>query len=164
MTTHNDSATIADQRIITIKRTFNLPLYKVWEAWTIPEVFIKWWGPAKYTCPYCTIDFKAGGKYLNAMRSPEGQDIWGTGTYKEIIPQKRIVYTDSFANSDGEIVPSTFYKMPAMPLEVLVSLDFKEEEGKTTMLLKHTGIPDEMFEDCIKGWQLSFDKLENNLK
>jgi len=164
MTTNSDSATAALQKTISIKRNFNLPLYKVWEAWTKPEIFIKWWGPAEYTCPYCNIDFKVGGKYLNAMRGPDGKDIWATGTYREIIPQKRIVYTDSFANSEGNIVPASYYEMPSMPLTLLVTVNFEEVGGKTMMSLTHVGIPEELYDDCIKGWQSSFDKLESKVK
>jgi len=164
MTTQTDSAVAAPQKTIFIKRTFNLPLYKVWEAWTVPEVFIKWWGPEGYTCPYCNIDFKPGGKYLAAMRSPEGQDIWSTGSYKEIIPNKKIVYTDSFANSEGNIVPSSYYKMPPMPLELRVTVELEEVNGKTIMSLTHVSLPEDMYDDCIKGWQSSFDKIEKNVK
>jgi len=164
MTTTNHSTDTVQQKTISLKRTFNLPLYKVWEAWTKPETFIKWWGPEEYTCPYCAIDFKEGGKYLNAMRGPDGTDIWATGTYEEIAPGQRIVYTDSFADSKGNIVPATYYKMPAMPLQLLVTVTFQELNGKTAMSLQHEGIPEEIYDDCIKGWQSSFDKLESNVK
>jgi hypothetical protein len=38
--------------------------------------------------------------------------IWSTGRYKEIIPLRKIVLTDSFADSEGNIVPASFYNMP----------------------------------------------------
>jgi hypothetical protein len=43
-------------------------------------------------------------------------------------------------------------------------VEFKEVDGKTQMKLEHKGIPQEMYEDCIAGWQSSFDKLERNIK
>lgn len=94
MTTSSESSIASKQKTVSITRTFNLPVDTVWKAWTEPESFKKWWGPKDYTCPSCTIDFKVGGKNLAAMRGPDGKDIWSTGTYKEIIPQKKIVYTD----------------------------------------------------------------------
>jgi uncharacterized protein YndB with AHSA1/START domain len=160
MKANNHNAAIAAQALV-IKRLFNLPLSKVWEAWTEPQTFKKWWGPKGFTCPYCSIHFKEHGTYLNAMRDAAGKDIWGTGQYKEIIPLQKIVYTDSFADSQGNIVSSGYYHMPDMPTELLVSISFKEEAGKTIMLLKHEGIPEDMREECEKGWQSSFDKLEN---
>ena len=165
MTTTNYIPTTAKQKTITIKRTFNLPLDTVWKAWTEPESAKKWWGPKEYTCPYCSIDFKVGGKYLNAMKGPDGKEIWSTGTYKEIIPQKKIVYTDSFADSKGNIVDAAFYKMPGeWAMELMVTLAFEEVGGKTNMTLQHAGLPVEISDECIKGWQSSFDKLESNVK
>lgn len=160
MKASNDSATLTQPKTIIIKREFDLPLLQVWKAWTDPQTFKKWWGPKEFTCPYCSIHLHEGGTYLNAMRGPDGKDIWGTGIYKEIIPQQKLVYTDSFADNKGNKVPSAYYNMPEMPMELIVSVSFKEEDGKTIMQLKHEGIPAEMYDDCEKGWQSSFDKLE----
>ena len=49
-------------------------------------------------------------------------------------------------------------------LELMVTVEFKEVDGKTNMLLQHAGLPVEISDDCIKGWQSSFDKLETNVK
>jgi uncharacterized protein YndB with AHSA1/START domain len=156
----NNNATIAATKTVTIKRKINLPVDLVWRAWTEPETIMKWWGPKGYTCPYCSVDLKPGGSYLYDMRTPDGKDTWGTGTYKEIIPRQKLAYTDSFADSDGNIVSSTYYDMPEMPLEVPVTVQFTAAGDATEMLLQHEGIPEEIYEDCIKGWQSSFDKLE----
>src|SRR5687767_2637292 len=112
MTTRNDSATAERQETIDIKRTFDLPLATMWKAWSEAETMKKWWGPKEYTCPDCTIDFRVGGKYLASMQGEDGKKIWSTGTYKDIIPQKRIVQTDSFSDSKGNIVPASEYNMP----------------------------------------------------
>jgi len=164
MATQNDSATAERQQTLSIKRTLNLPLATVWKAWTESESFKKWWGPKEYTCPYCSIDFKVGGKYLASMKGPDGTEIWSTGTYKEIVPQRKIVCTDSFADSRGNIVDATYYKMPAMPRELTITVTLEEADGKTRMSLQHEGIPEEMQEDCMKGWQSSFNKMESELQ
>jgi len=164
MATTNNSSAAEKQKSVFIKRTFNLPITTVWKAWTEAESFKKWWGPKEYTCPDCTIDFKVGGKYLASMQGEDGKKVWSAGTYKEIVPQKKIVYTDSFSDSKGNIVPGSEYKMPEMPLETLVTLEFEEAGGKTNMTLHHAGIPVDMVDDCIQGWQSSFDKLESNVK
>jgi uncharacterized protein YndB with AHSA1/START domain len=161
----NDISTAERHKTITIKRTFNLPPSTVWKAWTEPEYCKKWWGPEGYTCPYCSIDFRVGGRYLNSMKGPDGKEIWSTGTYKEIVPREKIVLTDSFADSEGKIVPASYYNMPGdWARELIVSITFEELNGKTNMVLRHAGLPVEISDDCIKGWQSSFDKLEKNLK
>jgi uncharacterized protein YndB with AHSA1/START domain len=158
------NSTTEKYKTISINRTVNLPLNSVWKAWTEPESFKKWWGPKEFTCPDCTIDFKIGGKMLASMMGEDGKKIWSTGTYKEIIPQKKIVVTDSFADSNGNIVPASDYKMPEMPLELLVTIELEEVDGKTNMSILHEGLPAEIADDCVKGWQSSFDKLESNIK
>ena len=164
MATQNDSAIAERQQTLSIMRTLNLPLSTVWKAWTEAESLKKWWGPKEYTCPYCSIDFKVGGKYLASMKGADGTEIWSTGIYKEIVPQRKIVCTDSFADSKGNIVDATYYKMPAMPRELTVTVTLEEADGKTVMSLQHEGIPEEMQDDCRKGWQSSFDKMESKLQ
>jgi uncharacterized protein YndB with AHSA1/START domain len=163
MTTSTGISPAEKQKTITVKRTFNHPLTTVWKAWTEPESLKKWWGPKEYTCPDCTIDFKVGGKFLASMQGEDGKKIWSTGTYKEIIPLKKIVNTDSFADSEGNIVPASYYKMPGdWGLELLVTAEFEEVDGRTNLKLQHEGLPVEISDECMKGWQSSFDKLENN--
>lgn len=161
-----------NKNVVTITRIFDAPVEEVWKYWTKPEYFKKWWGPKDFTCPAAEIDFRVGGKHLSCMRG-EGapgapvQDFWSTGTYKEIIPMKKIVVTDSFADERGDIVPSTHYGMEGFPLEMLVTIEFEEiEGGKTKMILTHSGL-----ESIIKteksnmeqGWNQSFDKLQQVL-
>ncbi len=134
--TENTTAEV--QKSIRIKRTFNLPLKNVWKAWTVPENFKKWFGPENYKCLDCSIDLRVGGKYLNSMQGEDGIKIWSTGTYKEIIPLKKIVYTDSFVDRKGNIIPASDLNLPGeWPLELTLTVDFQEDGGKTHMLLQH---------------------------
>jgi uncharacterized protein YndB with AHSA1/START domain len=146
---------------LSITRVFKAPGPLVWKAWTEPAIVRRWWGPKGYTCPVANIDLRVGGKYLNDMRSPEGKDYWSTGTYREIQPMERIVATDSFADAKGNVVPASYYGMTGeFPLELLVTVTFKEQKGKTTMTLRHEGMPPgEMTESAKAGWNESFDKL-----
>lgn len=163
MSTNTNIAT--NQKPINITRTFNLPINKVWQAWTEPETCKKWWGPKDFTCPYCSIDLKVGGKYLSCMRSKEGKEFWSTGVYKEIIPYKKLVCSDSFSDDKGNVIPASDLKMPGnWPLELLITATFEENGGKTKMVLNHIGTPPEIYDECIRGWEQSFDKLQENLK
>ena len=80
------------ERVLIIKREFNAPLDRVWQAWTDPEEFKNWWGPKNFTTPVSKMDFRVGDKYHYCMRSPEGKDYWGTGTFSEIVPKKNGSY------------------------------------------------------------------------
>jgi len=111
--------------------------------------------------PYCEIDFRVGGKYLSCTRSPEGKEYWSTGVYREIIPLKKIVYTNSFADEKGNVVPAAHYGMSAdFALEMLMTVTFEEHEGKTTLTLQYVGIPPGADRDgAYVGWNQIFDKL-----
>jgi len=150
---------------LIITRIFDAPREHVWKAWTEPERFMRWWGPKNFTSPFCTIDFRVGGSYLTSMRSPEGQDFWTTGVYREIVPLKRIVYTDSFADEKGNVVPASHYGMNGdWPLELSVTVTFEEKEGRTKMILRHVGIPEGQMSDLTRaGWNESFDKLAESI-
>jgi len=152
------------QNDIVINRVFNLPVSVVWLAWTDAEYFKKWWGPRGYTCPSGKMEAKVGGKYLSCMRGPDGKEYWSTGVVKELIPERKLVVTDSFSDDKGNIKPASEYGMPGdWPKELLITVYLEEADGATKMKLKHQGIPAEMREDCMKGWNESFDKLEENI-
>lgn len=80
---------------------------------------------------------------------------------------ERIVYTDSFADEKGNVVPASHYGMPGddWPLELTVTITFEDLGGKTKMTLRHVGIPaGKMSELTDAGWNESFDKLAESLK
>jgi len=169
MVTRNNPTAESKEQALVIERIFDAPRELVWKAWTDPVQLKRWWGPKIFTSPAAEIDFRVGGKYLFAMRSPEfneGQSIWSTGVYREIVPLERIVCTDCFADENGNVVPASHYGMTEdFPLEMLVTVTFEEIDGKTRMTLRHEGLPaGEMIQGAEVGWNESFDKLAESLK
>lgn len=151
---------------IVIEREFNAPRDRVWKAWTQPSQIKRWWGPKHFTAPVAKTDVREGGKYLFAMKGPDGKMYWSTGTYKEVARPERLVVTDSFADAKGNVVASAEYGMPGLPAELLVTTTFEELPGKKTrMVMRHAGFPAGQMADMAKaGWNESFDKLEKSLK
>jgi uncharacterized protein YndB with AHSA1/START domain len=149
------------QQELVIERVLDAPRDKVWEAWTDPEQFKKWWGPKDFTAPTVEIDLQEGGKYLYCMRSPDGQDVWGTGKYREIVPMERLVFTDSFADENGNVVPGTQYGMSdEFPLEMQITVTFEDVDGGTKLTLRHDGLPaGDTGDQAEAGWNESLDKL-----
>jgi uncharacterized protein YndB with AHSA1/START domain len=151
---------------ILITRILDAPREVVWKAWTDPEHVKRWWGPKDFTAPIVKSDFRVGGKYLYCMRSAEGKDYWSTGIYREIIPQEKIVATDSFADEKGNIVPASHYGMAGdWPLELLVTVTFEEQGNKTKFTLRHAGLPaGDMLKMTKDGWNESLDKFAESLR
>jgi uncharacterized protein YndB with AHSA1/START domain len=151
---------------LVLTRVFNAPPERVWQAWTDPQHFKAWWGPKDYTCPFCEMDLRVGGKYLSCMRSPEGNDYWSTGVYREIIPMKRLVFTDCFSDEKGNVVPATYYGLSAdFPLEMLVIVTLEDLGDKTKLTLRHIDLPTGPdSEGAQLGWSQSLDKLAESLR
>ena len=170
METKTQSKQYAEQELtlqnnIVIRRVFDLPIHKVWQALTEPEEFKKWWGPKDFTCPSSRMEARVGGKYLNCMRGPDGKEYWSTGVVKEFAPEKKLVVTDSFSDAQGNIKSASEYGMPGdWPRELLITFELEQADGATKLKLLHEGVPEEMHDECVKGWNESFDKLEENIK
>jgi uncharacterized protein YndB with AHSA1/START domain len=162
----NHTAKSKNDPELVIERLFEAPRERLWQAWTNPEQMKRWWGPKDFTAPYAEIDLRVGGKYLSCMRSPEGKEFWSGGVYRQIVPLEKIVVTDSFTDEKGNVVPAAQYGMSGdWPLELMVTVTFEEQDGKTKMTLRHLGIPaGENLEECRQGWNQSFDKLAEALK
>jgi uncharacterized protein YndB with AHSA1/START domain len=152
-------------REIVITRIFDAPRELVFKAWTESEHMARWWGPAGYTIPFCTIDLRPGGAIHFCMRSPDGQDIWCKGQYREVIPPERIVCTSFFSDADGNLVLPTHYGLSAdWPVQALVTVTFEEYDGKTKLTLRQSGVPlTPEREGAVQGWEESFDRLAADL-
>lgn len=157
--------TMPSDRELVVTRIVDAPRELVFKAWTEPERLMRWFAPKGFTTPFCTVDLRVGGIFHYCMRSPEGRDIWGIGVYREIVRPERIVYTDTFANAEGNPVLPAHYGMSAgHPSETLVTVAFAEYEGKTKLTLRHS-IPESVAErDATQqGWAEMFDRLQDAL-
>lgn len=146
---------------VYVERVFAAPVEKVWEHWNDPESMKKWWSPKDYTAPVIKNDLRVGGSFLLSMRSPKGEMFWNTGTYKEIVPNRKIVSTLSFSDENGKAVPGAEVKIPGeWPDEITVTVEFHDLNGKTRVQVTEVGIPLIMKFFGNLGWQQQFDKFE----
>lgn len=155
---------------IEISKVFDAPAKDVWDAWTNPEKIMKWWGPEGFTSPFCEVDLHVGSKYLYCMRgkaAPEQpvMDYWSGGEYKEIVPYKKIVCTDYFANEKGEKIDPTVYGFSSnFPKENIVNITFEEIDGETRVTILYKNLSKSALEEMTnvkmrEGWESSLLKL-----
>lgn len=151
-----------DSPAVRLSRTFRAPVDRVWQAWTHIDFAKQWWGPKGWTSPSGRMDVREGGEYLLAMQGPDGKVFWSGGIFKELEPHKRIVWTDHFADEQGNPISANAVGMPGnWPEEAYVTIEFESlGSNETRMNLIHEGIPKEMHDDCVQGWSESFDKLQ----
>ncbi|HKR44514.1 MAG TPA: SRPBCC family protein [Paraburkholderia sp.] len=97
-------------RELVVTRTFNAPVHIVFEAWSKPELFKLWWVPksAGMSLISCDMDIRTGGTYRLEFRHPAfDQPMAFFGTYREVTPNKRIVWTNE-ESDDGAMTTVTF--------------------------------------------------------
>jgi uncharacterized protein YndB with AHSA1/START domain len=146
---------------LLLTRVFDAPRSAVWSAWTEPAKMRKWWGPEHFTCPGAEIDLRVGGAYLLGMRSADGREFWSTGIYREIVSQEKLLYTDSFSDAAGKIIPAASLGLPGhWPDVQTVTVTFADLGTEKTLLTVHQeSQPMEWHDMTSSGWSSSFDKL-----
>lgn len=112
-------------RTLVIERVFDVPRDLVFEAWSKPEHLARWWAVKGWTVPVCDVDFRPGGTWRYCMKGPKGEESWGKAIYHEIVPPERIVFTDYFADADGNVNE----KAPS----ARITVEFTEHAGRTTL-------------------------------
>jgi uncharacterized protein YndB with AHSA1/START domain len=149
---------------IHVERTLNAPIDKVWRVWTDAESMKSWWSPEHYTAPVIKNDVRVGGVFLFSMRAPNGDMHWNAGTYKEVIPGKKLVSDFSFSDENGKLVPGSEVKMPGKwPDAIQVSTEFIDEGGKTRVVIEEVGVPLVIKVLAKMGWEQQLDKFERLL-
>ena len=102
MPTAKDSAGDLPDRTASISRKMNVAAKYLFAAHAAPEHLMRWFGPVGYPVTLCEQDFRVGGRFRMAMTGPDGvQGPPFGGTYLEIIPNRRIVYDNSFEDGVG---------------------------------------------------------------
>ena len=110
-------------REIVVTRTFDAPARLVFDAWTRPDLFMRWWAPRSMgmVLRSCEMDARTGGKY----RLEFGQDATSSfaffGKYIAVIPNQRIVWTND-ENDDGAVTTVTFEEKGGQTLLTLSEL------------------------------------------
>src|SRR3954467_8746423 len=111
------------ERELVVTRTFNGPARIVFEAWTKPELFRRWWVPKSLgmSLRSCEMDVRVGGKYRLEF---EPDAVAFFGTYLEVTPHTRLVWTNEEGGEGGSVTTVTF-----------------EDNGGRTLLTMHELYP-----------------------
>ena len=108
------------ERELVTTRTFNAPARIVFEAWTKPELFKRWWAPKSMGMSLlsCEMDVRVGGSY-RLVFEPDGVAFFGT--YLEVTPHSRLVWTND-ERDDGQVTTVTFEEKGGKTLLVMREL------------------------------------------
>jgi uncharacterized protein YndB with AHSA1/START domain len=137
-------------RELVVTRTFDGPARIVWEAWTRPDLFKRWWVPKSFpvTLLSCEQDIRVGGKYRLVFGQGDSEPSAFFGTYLEVKPPSRLVWT----NDEGAD-------------QVVTTVTFEEKGGKTYVVLRDLYPSKEALDEAITsgstagGMNEQFDQL-----
>jgi uncharacterized protein (TIGR03086 family) len=131
MSTRLQSAvvTLPSDTEILITRSFEAPRALVWEALVTPRHLLRWWGPTWCPMVACEIDLRAGGDWRYLAKGADGVELGWHGTYREIVPDERIVTTEVFEGFPDAVAVNTMTLVEAdgvTTLQTLVSHSSRE--------------------------------------
>jgi uncharacterized protein YndB with AHSA1/START domain len=141
---------------LVISRTFGAPRDLVFKAWSSGEHIKRWFSPEGCTVPEAEIDFRPGGVIAVCMRLPNGEEHWSRGTFDEVSPPDRLVFSGGV----------TFGGETKFSVHTIVTF---EDDGAGTRMTVHQSydIHDPAFlsavEGATEGWRTTLDKLEREV-
>lgn len=122
---------------LVVTRTFDAPLHIVFAAWSTPELFQRWWVPASagMSLLECEMDIRTGGRYRLVFSHPAfEQPMAFFGSYKEVTPNQRIVWTNEESDQGA-----------------VTTVSFEELDGKTRVILHERYPTTAALEEAIAG-------------
>jgi len=90
------AAPAAAEHELVLERIVDVPAETLFRGWTDPELMKQWFAPRPFTVTQVDVDLRPGGKSLIVMKSPEGEEYPNPGVYLEVVPNKKLVFTDAF--------------------------------------------------------------------
>jgi uncharacterized protein YndB with AHSA1/START domain len=143
-------AVMTSETSLRIERGYDATPEEVFDAWTTPEVLRRWWAvhPDGST-PVAEVDLRVGGRYRLSMEGPDGERHTVGGEYSEVDRPRRLVYSWQWELDSGE------------PGHIsTVTVQFRGEGERTTVVLEHTDLPDSDSRDRhAHGWAACMDIL-----
>jgi uncharacterized protein YndB with AHSA1/START domain len=131
---------------VTLVRRIKASPARVWAAITRPEQMLLWWGPDAGPTLKAEADVRPGGRFSVVFRLLDGSEHNPTGVYREVVPEKKLVFTWEWAGSPEK--------------ESLVTFRLEPFEGGTELTLLHERLPDEEARQSHEaGWSGLLDKL-----
>ncbi|CAM4088562.1 SRPBCC family protein [Comamonas aquatilis] len=96
MTSSSQSAIVEHANDLVLIRRIPASAQTLFRCWTEPELIKQWFVPSPWTIAHVQLDLRAGGQSLIVMQDPEGNQHPNPGVYLEVIPNRRLVFTDAY--------------------------------------------------------------------
>jgi uncharacterized protein YndB with AHSA1/START domain len=135
---------------LSIKRTFDAPITRLFACFTQPELLVQWHSPSDSMTVDALVDLQPGGSYRIGMTGEDGQAHIAVGQFREIDEPYRLVYSWRWEGGEGQ--------------DTLVTVLFSELGAQTEVELIHTGFDsDDTTQHHSQGWMGIFSRLAIHL-
>jgi uncharacterized protein YndB with AHSA1/START domain len=143
-----EPARLAEKPSLALTRSYSVAPEKVWRAWTDPEAVKRWWGPGPgEPVSLAELDVRVGGRFRIVFGGPDGKLHECAGVYREVEPNRKLVFTWCWPNTTPERVS-------------VVTISFHAVEEGTRLDFRHEQLFDDKARDDHKrGWGESLAKL-----
>jgi uncharacterized protein YndB with AHSA1/START domain len=145
----------AHARDLVLDRLLQAPRAAVWRCWTEPELLTQWFCPRPWRAVDFVVDLRPGGGSRCTMLGPDGETVPNEGVYLEVVPERRLVFTDAY----------TAGWVPANSPFFTGVIDLADEDGGTRYRVRARHWTDEARDRHEKmgfheGWGHATDQLE----
>lgn len=151
-----------ERRELIVERNVALPVQMAWEGWTEPKHITKWWGPKGWTTTVYEMDVRPGGVWRYSLQADDnnGEAAYCSATYEEVDAPGKLVYIDTFADRDWNIVSNS---------EMYTTVLFEEKRGGTQISIVTRFANNEQLDNAeamgmIEGYTDAYDRLEEYLE
>ena len=144
-------ATVGNETSLAIVRKLKASPQAVWRALTQPEALKQWMGPSdEFQVLVAETDVRVGGRYHIVMKSPDGEEHDVSGVYREVVANRKLVYTWAWKSTPER--------------ESLVTIELTPAGDGTELMLKHERFADKESRDRHEqGWTGCVRRLERML-
>ena len=154
-------------------REFAVPRELVFEAWTVPEHFARWFGPDGVEVPICEIDARPGGEIRFQHRFPTGELVSIKGVFDEVVAPSRLRFTFTFVDADDR--PSAPPQVPDWPVgvHIVMTVELHATRRGTRMTVRQRVAEPEVAgtppvvrhrEMAGEGWRQTAERLTGYLE
>ena len=152
---------------LSFERIIDVPRELVWMAWTTPEHLKKWFTPVPWKTVDCEIDLRPGGIFRTVMQSPEGKDFPNLGSYVEVIPNEKLVWTNALLPGFRPIYGPNACPGVDFAFTAVISLEQHANGTKYTALVIHADEESRKKHEAMgfhEGWGKALDQLVASVK
>jgi uncharacterized protein YndB with AHSA1/START domain len=139
---------------LVLERVLDVPVDRVWAAWTTPKHLMKWFCPPPWKVTQCQIDLRPGGIFRTLMCGPEGEEMPHVGCYLEVIKNKRLVWTDALL--------SGYRPSPKPFITAIITMEPRGKKTKYTAIAQHKDEATRAEHEKMgfaEGWGTATDQL-----